>query len=110
MTEPNGESMSGSGEFTAVNPISLFEVIDGDGDLNGPSSSIMFTLEVTPTGSRMTAVTHFPNIEAAEKVMQGHGGRPARGVPQLDAVLGGTEPVRCPLSGGRSNHRDKEYE
>jgi uncharacterized protein YndB with AHSA1/START domain len=91
MTGPNGESMSGSWEFTAVNPISSFDVIDGDGDLNGPSS-ITFPFEATPTGSRMTAVTHFPNIEAAEKVMQGMEDGLRAALPQLDAVLAEPSP------------------
>lgn len=91
MTGPNGEPMSGSWEFTAVNPISSFEVIDGDGDLNGPSS-ITFTFETTPTGSRMTAVTHFPNIEAAEKLMQGMEDGLRAALPQLDAVLAEPSP------------------
>jgi hypothetical protein len=52
----------------------------------------MFTFETTPTGSRMTAVTHIPNIEAAEKVMQDmeHGLRAA--LPQLEAVLAEPSP------------------
>jgi hypothetical protein len=56
----------------------------------------------------MTAVTHFPNIEAAEKVMQGMEDGLRAALPQLGACL----PNRArpgPLSGGRSNHRDKEY-
>lgn len=62
-----------------------------DGDQNDPSS-IMFTFETTPTGSRMTAVTHFPNIEAAEKVMQGMEDGLRAALPQLDAVLAEPSP------------------
>jgi hypothetical protein len=91
MTGPNGESINVSWEFTAVNPISSFEVIDGDSDLNGPSS-ITSTFETTPTGSRKTAVTHFPNIEAAEKVMQGMEDGLRAALPQLDAVLAEPSP------------------
>ena len=58
----------------------------------------------------MTAVTHFPNIEAAEKVRQGMEDGRRAALPQLDAVLAEPTPVRRPLSGGRSNHRDMEYE
>jgi uncharacterized protein YndB with AHSA1/START domain len=107
MTGPDGETMNGSWEFTAVDPISSFEVIDGDGDLSGPSS-ITFTFETTTTGSRMTAVTHFPTIEAAEKVMQDMEDGLRAALPQLYDVLAEPEPARRPLSGGRSNHRDKE--
>ena len=35
----------------------------------------------------MTAVTHFPNIEAAEKVTQGMEDGLRAALPQLDAVL-----------------------
>jgi uncharacterized protein YndB with AHSA1/START domain len=91
MTTPNGETMNGSWEFTAVDAIRSFEVIDGDGDLDGPSS-ITFTFEATPTGSRVTAVTHFPNIEAAEKVMQGTEDGLRAALPQLDAILAEPSP------------------
>jgi uncharacterized protein YndB with AHSA1/START domain len=91
MTGPNGEPMSGSWEFTAVDPISSFEVIDGDGDLNGPSS-ITFTFATTATGSRMTAVTHFPNLESAEKLMQDMEDGLRAALPQLDAVLAEPSP------------------
>jgi hypothetical protein len=59
--------------------------------VNGPSS-ITLTFETTPTGSRMTAVTHFPNIEAAEKVMQAMEDGLRAALPQLDAVLAEPSP------------------
>jgi hypothetical protein len=40
----------------------------------------------------MTAVTHFPNIEAAEKVMQGMEDGLRAALPQLDAVLAEPSP------------------
>lgn len=90
-TGPDGATLRGSWEFTAVDPISSFEVIDGDGDLNGPSS-ITFTFETTTTGSRMTAVARFPNIEAAEQVMQGVEEGLRASLPQLDGVLAEPSP------------------
>jgi len=89
LTGPKGEKWSGSWKFTAVNPISSFEAQDGEDnaeDKNMPSS-MKFSFDTTPTGSRMTIVTQFPSVEAMEQVAPGmeEGGRAA--MPQLDAVL-----------------------
>src|SRR5215467_13381072 len=73
LTGPKGERWSGSWKFTSVNPISSFDAQDGEDnaeDENMPSS-MKFTFETTPTGSRMTIVTRFPSLEAMEKVARG---------------------------------------
>ena len=89
LTGPKGEKWSGSWKFTAVNPISSFEAQDGEDnaeDENMPSS-MKFTFETTPTGSRMTCVTQFPSVEAMEKVGMGMDEGLRAAMPQLDAVL-----------------------
>ena len=87
LTAPNGEKLNGSWKFTAVNPISSFEAVDGDGDdKNGPSS-MKITFETTPTGSRMTAVAQFASVEGVEHVMMGMQEGLRAAMPQLDVVL-----------------------
>jgi hypothetical protein len=71
----NGEKWSGSWTFTAVNPISSFEAYDGEDnaeDENMPSS-MTFTFDTTPTGSRLTIVTRFSSVEAMELTIPGAG-------------------------------------
>lgn len=75
--------------FTAVNPISSFAAHDGEDnaeDHNMPAS-MKFTFEATPTGSRMTSVTHFESVEAMEQVAAGMEEGLRAAMPQLDAVL-----------------------
>jgi uncharacterized protein YndB with AHSA1/START domain len=89
MSGPDGEKTSASWKFTAVNPISSFEAYDGDDnaeDENGPSS-MLFTFDATPPGSRATIVTRFSSVEAMELSALGmeEGFRAA--MPQLDALL-----------------------
>lgn len=72
-----------------MNPIDSFEAEDGEDnadDENMPTS-MTFTFEATPTGSRMIHVTHFSSVEAMEKTIPGmeEGFRAA--MPQLDALL-----------------------
>ena len=89
LTLPDGKKWSGSWKFTVVNPISSFEAHDGEDnaeDENMPSS-MKFTFEATPTGSRMTCVTQFPSIEAMEQVAMGMEEGLRAAMPQLDAVL-----------------------
>jgi uncharacterized protein YndB with AHSA1/START domain len=89
LTGRNGEKWSGSWKFTAVNPISSFDAQDGEDnaeDQNMPSS-MKFTFEATPTGSRMTVVTQFPSVEAMEQVAAGMEEGLRAAMPQLDAVL-----------------------
>jgi len=89
LTLPEGKTWSGSWKFTAVNPISSFAAQDGEDnaeDENMPSS-MKFTFETTPTGSRMTCVTQFPSVEAMEKVAMGIEEGLRAAMPQLDAVL-----------------------
>ena len=89
MTGPNGEKWSGSWKFTAVSPISSFDAQDGEDnaeDENMPSS-MKFTFETTPTGSRVIIVTRFPSVEAMEKVAQGMEQGLRAAMPQLDELL-----------------------
>jgi uncharacterized protein YndB with AHSA1/START domain len=89
LSGPQGEKWSGSWKFIAVNPIHSFEAKDGEDnaeDENMPSS-MKFTFETTPTGSRMTCVTRFSSIEAMEKVAAGMEEGLRAAMPQLDAVL-----------------------
>ncbi len=89
LTGPNGEKWSGSWKFTAVNPISSFEANDGEDnaeDENMPTS-MTFTFDATPTGSRMTAVTRFSSVHAMEQTVPGMEEGLRAALPQLDAVL-----------------------
>jgi len=89
LTLPDGKKWSGSWKFTVVNPISSFEAHDGEDnaeDENMPSS-MKFTFEATPTGSRMTCVTQFPSVEAMEQVAMGMEEGLRAAMPQLDEVL-----------------------
>ncbi|WP_433328461.1 SRPBCC family protein [Spirillospora sp. CA-294931] len=86
----NGEKWNGSWKFTAVNPISSFEVDDGEDnaeDENMPSS-MTFTFDATRTGSRLTIVTRFSSVEAMESTIPGMEEALRAAMPQLDAVLG----------------------
>jgi uncharacterized protein YndB with AHSA1/START domain len=86
---PKGEKWSGSWKFTAVNPISSFEAQDGDdnaGDENMPTS-MTFTFETTPGGSRLTCVTRFSSVEAMEQTIPGMEEGLRAAMPQLDVVL-----------------------
>ena len=89
LTLPGGGKWSGSWKFTAVNPNSSFEARDGEDnaeDENMPAS-MRFTFETTPTGSRMTSVTWFSNLEAMEQTAAGMEEGLRAAMPQLDAVL-----------------------
>ena len=85
----DGEKWSGSWKFTAVSPISSFEALDGEEnaeDENMPSS-MRFTFDTTPTGSRLTIVTWFSSVEAMELTIPGMEEGLRAALPQLDAVL-----------------------
>jgi uncharacterized protein YndB with AHSA1/START domain len=89
LTGPNGEKWSGSWKFTAVNPINSFEAHDGEDnaeDENMPSS-MKFTFDATPTGSRMTSVNRFSSVDAMEQTVPGMEEGLRAAMPQLDAVL-----------------------
>jgi uncharacterized protein YndB with AHSA1/START domain len=89
LTGPKGERWSGSWKFTAVNPPSSFEALDGDDnadDENMPAA-MMFVFEATSTGSRMTCVTTFASVEAMEQTIPGMEEGLRAAMPQLDAVL-----------------------
>jgi uncharacterized protein YndB with AHSA1/START domain len=89
LTLPEGKKWSGSWKFTAVHPISSFEAHDGEDnaeDQNMPAS-MNFAFETTPTGSRVTIVTHFSSIEAMEQTIPGMEEGLRAAMPQLDALL-----------------------
>lgn len=94
MTGPAGERAHAWFQFLTVEPHRRFEVEDGfaheDGSRNSemPTMRMVFSFEKTKTGSRFTAVTQFPSIEAMEQLMQMgmmEGMQSAMG--QIDAVL-----------------------
>ena len=88
LSGPGGERWSGSWRFTAVDPISSFSAVDGDGkeDDTGPSSMTV-TFETTATGSRVTIVSRFASLEAMEANLPGMEVGMRAAVPQLDVVL-----------------------
>jgi uncharacterized protein YndB with AHSA1/START domain len=94
MTGPDGSTSRGWWRYLAVEPGRRIEVEDGfahdDGTPNDtmPSMRMVFTFEPTATGSRFTSVTHFPSLEAMQKLVEmgmEEGLRSAMG--QLDGVL-----------------------
>jgi uncharacterized protein YndB with AHSA1/START domain len=89
LSGPNGEMWSGSWQFTAVNPISSFEAHDGEDNAEDEDmpSSMTFTFDATPTGSRLTVVTRFSSVEAMELTIPGMEEGLRAAMPQLDAVL-----------------------
>jgi uncharacterized protein YndB with AHSA1/START domain len=100
MTGPDGSTAHGWWRFVAVEPGRRIEVEDGfaheDGRPNEemPTMRLTFTFERTSTGSRFTAVTLFPSLEAMERLTRMgvvEGMRSALG--QLDAVLADGAPA-----------------
>ncbi|QNE18860.1 SRPBCC domain-containing protein [Kribbella qitaiheensis] len=85
----NGEKWSGSWTYTAVNPISSFEADDGEDNTEDEDmpSSMKFTFDATPTGSRTTIVTRFSSIEAMEQTTPGMEQGLRAAMPQLDVLL-----------------------
>lgn len=94
MTGPDGSVSRGWWKFLRVEPRRLIEVEDGfTGDDGKPNTSMptmrmVFTFEKTAKGSRFTAVTHFPSIDAMDQLVKMgmiEGMKSAMG--QLDALL-----------------------
>ena len=94
MRGPDGTLARGWWRFLAVDPGRGFEVEDGFASEDGtpddsmPSMRMVYAFASTDTGSRMTSVTHFPSLEAMEKLVEMgmiEGLRSALG--QLDGVL-----------------------
>ncbi|MFE3289158.1 SRPBCC domain-containing protein [Rhodococcus sp. NPDC059234] len=85
----NGENWSGSWEFIAVKPISSFEARDGEHNAEDETmpSSMTFTFDTTPTGSRVTIATRFSSVEAMELTIPGMEAGLRAAMPELDAVL-----------------------
>jgi uncharacterized protein YndB with AHSA1/START domain len=94
MTGPDGNAAHGWWRFLNVEPGRSFEVEDGFADDEGrpqeemPTTRMVLTIEPTPTGSRFTIVSYFPDLESMERMIEMgvvEGLRSALG--QLDAVL-----------------------
>ena len=86
---PEGQRWHGAWKFTAVNPISSFEALDGDdnADDDAMPAGMSFRFETTPTGSRMTIVTRFSSVEAMEQTIPGMEQGLRAAMPQLDGLL-----------------------
>ena len=89
LTLPDGGKWSGSWKFTAVNPITSFEALDGEDNTEDESmpAGMKFMFETTPAGSRLTAVTRFASIEAMEQTAAGMEEGLRAAMPQLDTLL-----------------------
>ena len=107
MTGPEGGTSRGWWRFLAVEHGRRIEVEDGFSDDEGrpndamPTMRMVFTFERTATGSRFTAVTHFPSVEAMQRLVEMgmvEGMRSALG--QLDAVLAGSMTVTAGRAAG----------
>lgn len=94
MTGPDGDVSRGYWEWTSVEPQRSFEVRDGfaldDGSPNPelPTTRMVFTFETTPTGSRVTTVSHFASVDELATLLDmgmDEGMRQAMG--QIDQVL-----------------------
>jgi uncharacterized protein YndB with AHSA1/START domain len=76
MTGPDGEHFPGYWRIEAVDHGRSFEIVDGfvddDGNENDdlPTSRMRVEFEPTPAGSRFTAVTTFPSLEAMERLAE----------------------------------------
>lgn len=75
MTSPTGEKARGTWEFLRIDPESGYEVLDSfvgdDGEIDDslPSTRMVYTFEQTPSGSRVTNVSHFSSAEALEQIV-----------------------------------------
>jgi uncharacterized protein YndB with AHSA1/START domain len=94
MTGPDGTTAHGCWRFVAVDRGRRFEVEDGfaheDGRPNEemPTTRMVVTFERTPTGSRFTAASRFPSLEAMEELVEmGMVEGLQSAVGQLDDVL-----------------------
>lgn len=94
MNGPRGEVARGAWEFLSIDEPHGFSVLDSFVDEDGapmdgmPAMRMVFTLDETPAGSRVTTVSHFASVEALEQVLAMgvvEGTRLAMG--QLDRVL-----------------------
>jgi uncharacterized protein YndB with AHSA1/START domain len=103
LSGPDGEKWSWSWTFTAVSPISSFEAEDGEANAEDETlpSSMTFTFEATPTGSRLTVLTRFSSLEAMEQTLPGMEEGLRAAMPQLDAVLAEREASTAHPNPGR---------
>ncbi|QEO09491.1 SRPBCC family protein [Protaetiibacter larvae] len=94
MTSPEGERFYGRWDFSEIEEPDRIVVLDSFADAEGeidtsvPSGRMTLLFESTATGSRLTAVSESPTLEALEQVLamgQAEGMREAFG--QLDVVL-----------------------
>jgi uncharacterized protein YndB with AHSA1/START domain len=94
MTGPDGTTSHGWWRFLRVEPGRVIEIEDGfaheDGRPNDgmPTMRMVITFEETPSGSRFTGVTHFPDLESMEQLVKmGMVEGMKSAVGQLDDVL-----------------------
>jgi uncharacterized protein YndB with AHSA1/START domain len=94
MTGPVGEQSNGYWEFLSVDAPRSFEVRDGfahpDGspDTDMPSMRMVYAFEATAAGSRLTATTYFPSLQALEQLIEmGMEGGMTAAMGQIDAVV-----------------------
>jgi uncharacterized protein YndB with AHSA1/START domain len=87
---PEGQKWQGSWKFTVVEPVSCFEALDGDDNVDDDAmpAGMRFTFESTATGSRLRIVTRFSSVEAMEQTIPGMEQDLRAAMPQLDALLG----------------------
>jgi len=94
MTGPEGETSGGSWRFLSVEPCREFVAVDafandGGGIDDGlPAMRMVFSFDATDSGSRMTCVTTFPDVEGMETVLSmGMEEGMTLAMGQMDAVL-----------------------
>jgi uncharacterized protein YndB with AHSA1/START domain len=92
MTGPKGERFGGWWRFLAIAPHRRIEIEDGFSDDDGiPNTDVtgrlILIFEPTKTGSRVSAVSYYPDVETMERMVEGQaeGGRAA--MAELDAIL-----------------------
>ncbi len=94
MTSPEGERFHGRWDVDAVDEGKGFETRDGFADADGnlvdgmPVSTMVYTLEATDTGARMTCVARYASTEDLAKVLEmGMEEGLAASMGQMEAVL-----------------------
>lgn len=94
MTGPDGFQSHGYWKYLSVDPGKSFEVEDGFATEPGventamPSVHMVFTFEATETGARVSFTTHFPSMEALEKLIDtGMEEGITSAMSQMDAVI-----------------------
>ena len=96
MTSPQGERSRGGWEFLAIEPTSSFSVLDAFVGEDGepieemPAMRMVFALESTPDGARLTNTSYFTSADALEQVVaMGAVEGSTMAMAQLDRVVEG---------------------